>query len=187
MNFNTLNTLFIFVLLSSAFAKAQELNERFTVNQDGINSQIVIESEGSALELYNNAKRHLQDRFVNPDNAILLDLEGETLRYRANSPVLWTYKAMLIQADYYLGYVMTIDFKDGRMRLTYSNMESKANFSDGTRSAIGLEQSISSLYRKNGKIVKRFETMPEAFEEYMNAEALIIKSGAKGETQSKDW
>ncbi|KQC33994.1 hypothetical protein AAU57_12120 [Nonlabens sp. YIK11] len=166
---------------------AQELTEKFTVNSEGVNGQIVIEAEGSAMELYQNAKRHLQDRFVNPDNAILLDMEGETLRYKAFSPTLWTYKAMLVSADYYLGYVMTIDFKDGRMRLTYSNMESRSKFSDGTRAGYDLDQTIKGLYRKNGKITSRFEGMPEAFENYMNLEALIIKSGSQGETKKDDW
>jgi hypothetical protein len=129
--------------------------------------QKVVEIEGkSASDIYKAAQHWIAKSFHNKDKVIQSEIENELIRGDGYEPGK-VKLAFLVYSD--LKYSFTIDIKDGRMRFTMNNLESKSSSGsysvetycckkDGKVRTNGQSQNIkSSIEEFYQQLLKSFE------------------------------
>ena len=136
--------LLIILLLSSIFMFSQDISLKYNPETGLAEFQEVISVDGkSATELYNLAQKWVINTYRNPDEVIVGDIEGETIKgsgYQRNV-VVFTKTPRAI-GDW--KYSFKVDFKDNKARFTIFDMKC------GT----GLFPIENYLYKSNGELRK---------------------------------
>ncbi|KGO91329.1 DUF4468 domain-containing protein [Flavobacterium subsaxonicum] len=179
----------LFLFLSCA-CFAQE----FTVTPAGLASKtdpsktyVVVHFEGvSADSLYASAKRYVQSKYTGPKDAIKGELPSQFISFETTSDTIMSVKEKNKTVAYNATYTTTIDFKDGKIRISFPAVDIYTLNKSGEKEAYP----FSAYWNKSGKLVNsRSKKLVEA---YFNAfTGSLIKGvnsgGNKSQIGSAEW
>lgn len=113
--------------------------DRFEVTPDGTNSIVVQMPGQTSAELFAKAKLYIAKTYKNPDRIINAEIPGQMLRYEG-----YEYFTTGIWSDGRYEFVCDLEFKDGRYKISYTDLSSSATPVGGIR----------DIFNKKGEVRK---------------------------------
>jgi ABC-type amino acid transport substrate-binding protein len=180
----------LFLFLSCA-CFAQE----FTVTPSGLASKKdptkvyeVVHFDGiSADSLFANAKRYIQSKYTGPKDAIKGELAGQFITFETTSTTMMSVKeSNKALVAYDATYTTTLDFKDGKMKISFPTVEIYTLNKAGEKEVYP----FSEYWNKSGKLVN--SRSKKLVESYFNAftgslVSSINNGGKKPYSGSAEW
>jgi len=150
---------------------------------------IVIESEGTADELYQKVLLHVNQLMVNPEASIVGNQPGVLLKWRTHDGEIASFNVMM---NYYVNvtYSTSVFFKDGKIRVEYA-MESCVIDNHTRIDPFNYAKGNGTFYaivKKNGTFTSYGEETKATMEAYFNAQLDGIEKALNNEApQNSDW
>lgn len=143
---------------------------------------IVYTVEGkTAEELYNRVKEWVQVTYEKPDRVVKADIPNKYLRIEGVTSDTWVYKPLGMANHYTTSYVLELDFKDGKYRLS---LFIDRFFTGGKRVAFTLKD----FYKKDGSLRSAFVEGKEKLNLIMNVFTADIYKYISGNIdRNEDW
>ncbi len=171
--------------------------QKFTVTPNGLRdiedsekSYLVLEVDGlSAKQLYDNALRYIKQNYVNPDEVLKGEIDGEFIKFDTYVENIFDYNNSGAKIPIEAKYTTELKFKDGKVRYeiifldmyyfnTSLNTNTKVLFTGGLFDGY-------IIYKKNGKLFKE-ETKLD-IENHFNSQVNDILVFLKGESEDDSW
>lgn len=184
--------LLIFGALIIAFATNAQ---KVTVTTTGIKSEsdvtkdyVVIDAPNkTAADLYNNILKYIQKTYKNPDAVLKGKVENDYFRFETYKPSAVLAKAGMSKAVFSVKFVTQIDFKDGKAKVTFNNIE----YIGPSESAIPLHLHYQGgafdgyvIYNKKGEV--KDQSAKTQIEDYFNGQILELSNALNGVDASKE-
>lgn len=149
--------LFLFLALSN-----QCLAQEFTYSQTGLSPDyIVIERDSAtALFLYNNCMRWIEETFDNPEKMIIEKEKGEHIKLSGFFKEFTSYEYQENNIKKFdARYTIDLHFKEGQLK--FEPVEFEALGSGQDVPMIGLHSTKNDLYKENGEVVDMYSNIPD--------------------------
>jgi hypothetical protein len=152
------------------------------------NPYLVLEVEGqTALQLFNNALKYVNEAYRNPEEVIKGKIEGEYLKFNTYS-VCCFYINRSSKIPLYAKYITELKFKDGKVRYEIIELEIEQP-SVGTQFKFTSDsKKFYSIYRdENGVVTLLSEENKSAVEEFFNGQAGSLLAYLKAANKTEEW
>ena len=180
-----MKTLLLFLLVcSTGFA------QEFTITPSGLvskadNTQNYIVVDLGAIPsdtLYNNAKKYIQGKYTGPRDTVNSDDANKSITFNTANVGMITVKKKGADNTYFADYTCTVDVKDGKGRVIFTNPTIyTANAGEDKKL-----MPLNSYFNSKGKVVDA-ETK-KIVEDYFNASARLLVASLKGEnSKATGW
>jgi hypothetical protein len=180
--------LFISFLITSNIYAQESTSDSFgfKFNQDEFINQSVIDMVGSNDSIYNDIRKNIIGRFINPDYVLMVEEKPNLLRYQGISPTIHVWKSMGMAFNYKIKYVVDVEIKDKRIRVTFLNTELFIDSPNNSNSS-DLASVRKNFWKRNGELRNMYSGLPQAIENFLNDEASFIKYSKQTSNESSDW
>ena len=171
--------------------------QKFTVTPNGLRdssdnekSYLVLEVDDmSAKQLYDNAMRYIKQQYVDPQEVLKGEIEGEYIKFSTYVEKLLYYNNSGVKIPIEANYITELKFKDGKVRYEIVSLDMhyynvKTNITTNVLFSGGLFDGYI-IYKKNGSLFK--EEAKYDIENYFNSQVDAIKAYLKGEAEDNNW
>lgn len=140
----------------------QSFAQKYVVTQYGLRSSsdslktyLVLDIKGkSAIRLYNNAYKYINESYKNPESTIKGQIQGEYLKFETFAPDFIHYNNSGVKIPIQANYTTELSFKDEKVKYEISSLDMIAiNGSFRVLFSGGLFEGYI-VYKKNGKLFK---------------------------------
>jgi len=174
----------ISLLLLTQFSYAQ-----YTFTKEGLTpTEIITESDSaSAKNLYAKSIDWIKESFEDPDEVIKARIDGKKIRFKGVTKNAYHTQVGLHTATYDLRYAIELSFKEGRYRFKVLKVE---QFTNGAVQVGWMDFDMTDgswLYKKNGKIKKRFLYVAKGLEDTFNSIYKSHNNYINGLSSEDDW
>lgn len=174
----------IFLLLVLAqFANAQDY-PKFVLTKDGVEPIVVEFDSMSSATLHAKAFKWIQKSYKSPQDVIKANLEGEEIRIEGFKEGALYYTTMGKKIFLDTEYILTIQFKDRRVRLIYQPGQFWI-----TGYSTKASMDYTTFFKKSGELKGAYSDCKPSLEESMNevATSLCDFLNDMGEKAKDDW
>lgn len=152
---------------------------KFDLNKDGV-APIVLSFDTLKVNvLYKQTLNWIQETYKNPEKVLKANVENEKIRIDGIKMNAWFYKGMGTTIWYDVEYSFYIEFKDNKMRLSFSFGDT---WTGGTKSYVD----YSKLYKENGELYKMYKNTKSGMDQMMNELSISLYKYLK-EVKKSDW
>lgn len=191
MNYLTKIIIALFIIFSSISTFCQYTifdNNGMVDIKPTDNAFIVIETEGSSIELYNKVKMYVNQVMNNPEASIIADEKGVFIKWRTYVPEIATFNAG-INYEVNIKYNTSISCKDNKIKVVVNIFDGEVD--NGTRSwpLTYTRGGVSyyGIYKKNGIITNVGQNIKTNIETYFNDMLKSIELSLSNEPKKDDW
>jgi hypothetical protein len=180
-------------LLLFLFACTASFAQEFTVTatgglvskKDTKSEYVIAYSKGIPADtLYTSAKKYIEAKSADTQIAVKSDDPGKILIFETTDAPVSTLKKKNEEVTYSTSFTTSLEFKDGKTRITYGNIIVYITNSKKEKT----DYPLTSIYNSKGKVTD--QQAKNLVESYFsaNAKAIVaaLKSDAKS-TTSADW
>ena len=169
-------------LLSSLFVSglsySQEL-PKFELTKDGVQPIVVNIDSFDGQTLYKKTFNWVQENYKNPKEVLKTNIENETIRIDGFKKSAWFYKSLGIKLEYDMEYSFQVDFKEGKIRLTFT----PGQFWADNQKAL---YNYSTFFKSSGELRGAYKDAKPSMEQSMNDLVSSLYNYIKGNKKS-DW
>ncbi|MXN91235.1 DUF4468 domain-containing protein [Flavobacterium sp. Sd200] len=152
--------------------------------KDGKVDYIIVESPGIPADtLYASAKKYIETKSADTKISLTGDNAGKSLIYDTTDASITTLTKNGQDVSYTATYTTSLEFKDGKARITYGNISIYAQQGGASRESYPL----TSVYTAAGKVADK--KVKNLIENYFtaNAQALAIAFKSDGKGPGDSW
>lgn len=175
--------LLLLLLLFVTSINSQELKQ-LELTKEGV-SPVVFETPNlSTTEVYNNIIEWAKRYYVSAKNVIGAQTENEFVRLIGNQQEFWQFTNGKNTYKYSHQYLVSIEIRDGRYRLTFESGDS------WSQNDIKFLQEITYIFDNEGKIKSKPKYLSDILSSYnasLNLLVLDIYNAANGNKIEEDW
>ena len=142
---------------------------KFELLPNGVQPIVITIDSSNAKELYKKTLNWVQETYKNPEKVLKTNIENEKIRVDGFKDNVWNFqnKLMGVNVWYDVEYSFNIDFKDNKMRMSFTFGDT---YSDGVKSTID----YNHIYKENGELYKTCKNTPEGMNQMMNELSLSL-------------
>jgi hypothetical protein len=166
------------LLLTAKLAFTQDL-PKFELTKDGVQPIVVNIDSFSILTLYQKTLNWIQENYKNPKEVLKANIENETIRIEGYKKNAWFYKSLGMKQEYDMEYSFQIEFKEGRIRLTFIPGQF---WGDGQK----ILYNYPTFFKNSGEIKVAYKDAKPSLEQSMNDLVFSLFTYIKGNKKS-DW
>ena len=164
-------------LLMSLSCVSQEM-AKFELTKDGV-APIVVNIDSSKAEaIYKKTLNWVQESYKTPKEALKTNIENEKIRVDGFKKNAWYYKSLGVTNSYDMEYSFEIEFKDNKIRLTYS----PGQFWADNQKVL---YDYKTFFKSSGELKSAYKEAKPSLEQSMNELALSLYTYLKG--KKNDW
>jgi len=153
------------------------------LTSNGVEPIVVNIDSISVQHCYKKTMDWINYTYKNPEIVLKAKIENEIIRIEGYRQNAWLYPSMGTNFHYDMNYVLQVDFKDGRYRLSFTPGDFYQN-SDKKKVAYD----YTFFFNKKGEPKKEsFVETINSFENTMNSISLDLYNYITGNTKKEDW
>lgn len=172
-------------------------SQKLVVTPDGLRAEadatkdyVVVDVPGkTAAEQYKNLYNYIQMSYKNPDAVIKGKVEGEYLSFETYKPDAVLGKAGMSKSTFNAKYTTRVDFKDGKARITFSDIDWTMPPGKGNYKILWKGGAFDGyiIYNKKGELKEEGNKLQ--VEELFNKQIDTVKSALNGTAAAKkeEW
>lgn len=135
---------------------------QFDLTNSGVNPIIIQIDNTDAKALYQKTYKWVQESYKDPKEVLKTNLENEKIRVEGFQANAWHYKSLGVRQEFDMEYSLEIEFKDNRIRLTFSPGQF---WTQGQNARF----TYTGFYKNNGELKPIYKEAETSLEESMNA------------------
>jgi len=168
------------LMIASGRAFSQDI-PRFELTKDGITPIVIPLENMTAPDIYTKAVNWVKTTYKTPKEVLKSEIQNEELRIDAVATNAFFLKVMLTKYYYTIWYSMTIQVKNGKMRLLVTS--DKITLANGTRADFG----FNDFYTSSGELRSRVKDAKPQIEQEFNSLATSLYQYIKTDKKTTDW
>lgn len=153
--------------------------EKFTYDKQSITDYVVINTEGTASEIYKKTINWIKEGYKNPDEVILMTIENEKLRFQGFSKNFSCWSSVCSDAS----YTIEISFKDGKYKFDLISLKAIGQ----TNSFEVPINDLSIYYNKKGEFRTGSKDFLDTTVFYFNALQQSLSDYISGKSKKEEW
>lgn len=175
-----MKNIFAIILIAGAFdsIQGQEL-PKFDLTKDGVNPIIIQVDSMDAEKIYQKTIKWIQESYKDPQQVLKANIENEKIRIEAFKSNAWYYMSLGTKYLYDMDYTFEIEFKDRKIRLTYTPGQFWAQGKRGL--------TYESFYKSAGEIRPAYKESEISLEQTMNELRDSLYNYLTKKNKSNDW
>lgn len=164
-------------LLTSLFCFSQDI-PKFELTKDGVAPIVVNIDSLNAETIYKKTLNWVQENYKNPKEVLKADIPNEKIRIDGFKKSAWYIKSLGYKVEYGMEYVFEIEFKENKIRMTYTPGESW-----GDTKKVGF--TYKNFFKDDGELKNAWKDGKPSLEDSMNELSLSLYNYIKG--KKSDW
>ena len=164
-------------LFTSLFCFSQDI-PKFELTKAGVQPIVVNIDSSNAAAIYKKTLNWVQETYKNPKEVLKTDIENETIRIDGLKNNACYYKSLGIKMVYDMEYSFQIDFKDNKVRLTFT----PGQFWTDHKKVL---YDYTSFFKNDGELRGMYKDAKTSLEQSMNDLVSSLYNYIKG--KKSDW
>jgi len=173
---NVITLAFILTVINSTYGQGLP---KFDLTKDGVSPIIIQLDSMNAKTIYQKTMKWVQESYKDPQQVLKVNIENEKIRIEAYKSNAWYYMSLGTKYNYDMDYTFEIEFKDQKIRLTYTPGQF---WVQGQR---GL--TYESFYKSSGELRPAYKDGEISLEESMNGLKDSLYDYLTKKNKTSDW
>ena len=164
-------------VLTSFIGYSQDI-PKFELTMDGVSPIIINIDSINAEAIYKKTLNWVQESYKTPKEVLKTNIENEKIRVDGFKKNAWFYKSLGVTNSYDMEYSFEIEFKDNKIRLTFTPGQFWANNQK-------VLYDYKTFFKNSGEVKGAYKDAKPSLEQSMNALVSSLYNYIKG--KKSDW